>query len=389
MDNTLIETKKKINESEKILLIFNNTLTEEHLCSALGLYLFLKEKGKKVDIISSQKHSPTNDHLDFLEPYKYINKIEFNENFTICINIPKKELKKIKYDIQDDQLKFIIKHTSTNLSSSDVIANRDNDYDLIICIGIHNYSNIDLIYKKYTNLFNTKPVINIDYDAGNANYANINYVDTNANSTAELIHKIIGDDSLNNDISTCLLSSIIIKTNHFKTNSMNAKILEFSSNLIDKGAKKEEVVKNLFASREINDIKSWGQILSNLKSDYEDRLVWFTINQNDFLKFSKTIESTIIELVNELIHTIQGLQLIIAFYESEEDTKKLANALIFSNSDISIESITENYRHVKNSEITLINSEENINDFKLNILNRAKNLMEKNTKNNIESLIMK
>lgn len=377
MEKLIPEINKLISESKQVLLVFNNSLSQEHLCACLGLYEHLVNLDKKVDIISNDKNLPINSYLDFLPQYNNINKVEFSDNFVVKVKVAKKDLKKIKYDIEENCLKFIISHNSKSLTPNEVSASGATNYDIIICIGITGLALMEKVHEQNISLFQNKPVINIDCDYTNTKFGTINYIDINAGSTAKIVYELINKIPISSSVATCLLASIIIKTNHFKSKFMDADALELSQKLIELGAKRDDIIKKMYVSREVSDIKTWGSILKTLQSDFNDKLVWFTVKDLEDLKTNRSMEFTIIDLVNELINSIANLELMIGFYESKINGVTMSNALIFSSGNIRPKEIINGYKYIENSRLAKITSNEDIREFRLKILLKAKEGLKK------------
>jgi len=51
--------------------------------------------------------------------------------------------------------------------------------------------------------------------------------------------------------------------------------------LIANGARRSEIVKNVFKTHSIPTLKLWGKILSNIKEDKDSKIVWSTIAKHE------------------------------------------------------------------------------------------------------------
>jgi len=84
-------------------------------------------------------------------------------------------------------------------------------------------------------LENQKVMINIDHHCSNDAFGNINYIDTSASSTGEIIFDFINylhPEIMDKDIATCLFSSIMTDTGSFKYENTTEKTFEIASKLM-------------------------------------------------------------------------------------------------------------------------------------------------------------
>ncbi|MCX6800247.1 MAG: hypothetical protein NT091_03830 [Candidatus Falkowbacteria bacterium] len=371
MENEINEIKKKIERSNKILVICHNNFNAEHVSAGLGLFAYLKKLKKEANIITSNKNNHTHHEINFLPNYKEINKITASGNFTINVEIAKNKLNKIKYVVEENSLKFFIDHKDENLSFSKVTASSDLKYDLIICVGVNKIDDLGEVHEKNLDTFQNNCVINLDYNIVNENFGNINFIDIHVNSIAQVVAKIIDHSLIDNDISTCLLTAVINKTNHFKNKNVTASLLELSSKLIDMGARRDEIIQKLYVSRQIETIRLWGKILTDIKSEYDNKLIWFALDKESNPSNNDT-ENSIINLVDELIITIKNLQIIVAFYIKNNSGKPVTHALIFCLNNFDAQELIKGYEIIGNNKLVKITSLEPLEQFKSKVLSQVK-----------------
>jgi len=92
-------------------------------------------------------------------------------------------------------------------------------------------------------LFNRTPItINIDHHINNSNFARLNYVDTNASSTAEVIFSIINMHiPITKDIAEALYMGIVTDTGGFRHSITSAETMEVAALLMRTGIDFSEI----------------------------------------------------------------------------------------------------------------------------------------------------
>lgn len=300
---------KQIEKAENILIVFLRQKNGDSLAASLALFLFLKDLNKRVDIIGAKedknKENQEKTELSFLPSF---NEIEANlknlRKFIVSLNIKNSKVSQIKYSLDEDKLNFIISPVSGWFQPSDVSSKAgDFKYDLIITVGINNLESLGEIYDNDVEFFYKTTIINLDNSAANEDFGQINFIDLNSATNSEIVYYLLKNYQkikISEDVATCVLAGIIKKTRNFKSGNLSPKTLLTSSELISLGAKREDIIKNIFYSKNINSLKLWGEILKYLKSELSGEFLWSKINQNNIDDFSLNNEG-IEEIIDELI----------------------------------------------------------------------------------------
>jgi len=285
------QINKQLQKANNILIVFNSDWEGDAIASSLALFLFLKKINKNVDIAAAKNSfiapEKNDKHLwQFLPSFQSITHTLVNlRKFIVSLNIKQASISQIKYSVEGEKLNFIIAPEKGWFKPEDVSSHSSGfKYDLIFCVDSPDLESLGSIYDNNVEFFHKTPIINIDHQADNEEYGQINYLDLNLASSAEMIYRIINNhnsEMMNEDIATCLLAGIIAKTKNYKVPNLTPRTLLTSSKLISAGARREEIVQNIYRSRSLESLKAWGQILSNLKNSVEQKLTWSTIELQD------------------------------------------------------------------------------------------------------------
>ncbi|HPY99744.1 MAG TPA: DHH family phosphoesterase [bacterium] len=282
---------KQIDKSENILIVFNADWNGDAVASALGLFLYLKKIGKKTEIAAhlAEDDAAANKAAAawrFLPAFEKIQSSLKNlRKFIVSLDISQATINQIKYTVDGHKLNFIISPEKGWFTPEDISTSSSGfKYDLIFVLDTPDFESLGAIYDNNVEFFYKTTVINIDHQADNEEYGQINYLDLNVVSTAEMVYNLIKQHSqepLDEDIATCLLAGIISKTKNYKSANLTPRTLLTSSKLIGLGARREEIINQLYRSKPLAVLKSWGKILNNLKTEDQGRIVWSWLEEKD------------------------------------------------------------------------------------------------------------
>ena len=349
----------QIEKSENILLVFPVDSDSDHnrkgsLAASLALYLFLSDSGKKVCLASSSNNAGDSE-LSFLPGFAKIrNSLENGRDLIVSVNIQGIKLHKIRYTLENDRVDFIVSPESGSLNPQKVSARTGKlKYDLVICVGARNLESLGEIYSNNIEFFYEAPIINIDCQASNEDFGQINDVDLSAVSAAEIVFSIIKNSGLaeiNPDIATCLLAGIMQQTNNFKNAKLTPRTLLTTSELIDCGARREEIINSLYRRHDTASLKIWAEVLNSLQTDTERGLAWAEIGT--MAGYAESVpESQISHLIEELIATVPSIKLVAIFRELTESG---TSAWLYSLKNIDALHALDKYRPQGNKQLATI-----------------------------------
>lgn len=320
---------KTIEDKKNILITFKKHFCGDAIGSALALKLFLEQMEKRVDIICADFVLPS--QYTFLKnSQKITNNFEGLSNFVINLDIEKTGISELSYDTKDNKLRIFITPKNGYINKENITTSQsDFKYDLIITINTPDLNSLGKIYTDHENFFYTKPIINIDHQANNEHYGQINIIDLPASTSAEIIFDLLQKSKaelLNRQVAQALLTGIIAGTNSFKKNKVRPQTLQVASKLVDLGADRSFIIKNLYQTKSIATFKIWGAVLSHLKEDKETNFVWSTITRDDFVR-SGAQKEDLNNIIDELITTSPSAQFILLLNEDPENNQNISGTL--------------------------------------------------------------
>ncbi|HEX9664370.1 MAG TPA: DHH family phosphoesterase [Patescibacteria group bacterium] len=342
MSLTLTEqVQEAIRNSNNILITFKKINNGDSLSAALGLALILKKLRKKADIIADQ--------FVISQKYNFLPAIDLIQTespplnkFLISLDISKNKIDEFNYNITDTRLNIFITPKNGNFTAGDVSSSASEfKYDLIFTVDTPDLDMLGSIYDNNTQFFYNTPIINIDHEADNEHYGQINLIDLTATSASEIIFNLfekIANETMDEDIATCLLTGLICKTRSFKSAQITPKSLNIVSKLLAIGARREEIIHNLYQTKSIDTLKLWGKVLSSINHDQNLKLVWAALKNHQPQNIN---EENLSEIIDELMSTCPDAQTIILMYPNGLNS---TNSLVYTEKNINALNLTKKFK---------------------------------------------
>ena len=174
-------------------------------------------------------------------------------------------------------------------------------------------------FKQHAKIFNEIPSINIDHHPSNANFASINLVDTSVCSTTELLTQMFTKwgIQMDSDIATLLLAGIITDTGSFQNSNTTPEAFDIAADLIEKGARQQEIIKHVYKTKQLDTLKLWGRILSSIQVDELNKIIWATVSREDFAE-TGTKSEDIGDIIDDLISNAEEAEVALLLSERED-----------------------------------------------------------------------
>lgn len=229
--------------------------------------------------------------------------------------------------VSETKLMVVITPKEGTLSTSSLrIEDGSFRADLVIVLDCSDLERMGELYVQNPSLFFEVPVINIDHHVTNTNFGTINLVDLTASSTAEILVSLletIGKDTPNMidaDIATCLLTGIATDTGSFQNANTTPKSLTVAAQMVAAGGRQQEIVKHVFMTRSLSQLRLWGRALSYIKEDAQHKFAWSVLTKADFVAAqADTVDAS--GVVDELLKSAEGVDFVILLYERDGGIK--------------------------------------------------------------------
>ena len=171
-------------------------------------------------------------------------------------------------------------------------------------------------------LMNSITSICVDHHSVANDYATVTLRDTSATSTAEILVGIIealgGRENLfDPDIATLLLLGLTTDTGSFQNENTTPKSLTVAAQLVAAGARQQEIIKNVFRTKRMPQLKLWGRALERMSKYSEANFAWAALSQKDFQE-TGTEEEDSSGVIDELMKAVPDVEFVALLSERKE-----------------------------------------------------------------------
>ncbi len=135
----------------------------------------------------------------------------------------------------------------------------------------------------------SKGIICIDHHITNGDYGFLSYIDSLCSSTCELVYNVIKRfESVNEEmiidesIATPLYTGLMTDTGNFQYSNTNSSSFLMAADLIERGARKSEIVEQIYQNNSLNYYKILGEALKTLEV-YDNIISVITVT-NEMMK---------------------------------------------------------------------------------------------------------
>ncbi len=244
MDSAKAELADKIKASSNILVTVSRNPSADQLSALLGLALTLNKMGKHAAAVFSGQVPST---LEFLQPEDTFEKnTDSLRDFIIALD--KSKADKLRYKVEDDVVRIFITPYKTSISDADLeFSQGDFNVDVVVGIGVREQEDLDEAITAHGRILHdaTVATINLTPDSG---LGSINWYDEHVSSLSELVTELVqslGNDLLDEQISTALLTGIVAETDRFSNEKTSAQTMSLSAALMAAGANQQLVATKL------------------------------------------------------------------------------------------------------------------------------------------------
>ena len=306
-----------IMRAKRILIVSKDHAAIDALASVGACLAFLTKLGKAADaVIPGHDANRVPAFLPVSIPVQPA--VGAMRAFELSLDVSNTPLSELLYDVKDGKLEITVTPKSGEWSPKDVTFKHGQDrYDLVIALDCPDLASLGPLFKEHADFFYRTTVVNIDRDATNEHWGQVNLVDLNAVSTTEILFGMFdrwNKNLIDEPIATGLLAGMIAKTQSFRTPNVTPKTLDTASKLIAMGAKREEIVHGLWRTKSVPTLKLWGRALSRLEYDRAHGLVWTTLSREDFLSAGAP-DDALDGIVSELVAYSPEAKVVVLIHE--------------------------------------------------------------------------
>ncbi len=261
------EIWQKIEKSKNIVLASHKNPDGDALGSSLGFFNVLKKKGINAYLFNVTKQLPPK--FDFLKGYDKIKS-----------TFPKK-------------------------------------CDLLIAFDCGNFDRLGIERGEY-------PIINIDHHRNNSMFGDLNLVDESAPSSSAIVFNMLKELNIEigKDAANCFYAALVEDTGFFSYESVNKKVFDIASSMVEAGAEPFFVAKNLRERNSLGRMRLTALFINSLKL-YKNATIACGIVTQEMFKKTGALRSDAEHLCN-LARSLATVELSILYIEEEDGKFKVS-----------------------------------------------------------------
>lgn len=194
-----------------------------------------------------------------------------------------KSLNKDCYIISKDTLSENLKFLKGSDEITGEITEPVDETDIVVVLDCGNLERVSANLNEFTGT-----IINIDHHLSNDKYGDVNYIDSNAAATAEIVFELLNlmgisfekENSVIKDIGTCMYTSIVTDTGAYRHSNVTERTHKISATLKKIGVDNTFIYQSLFDNKDFSRIKLIGKALSNMQLILNGKVALLEIDKN-------------------------------------------------------------------------------------------------------------
>jgi len=317
----LSAAQSAIQQAQRILVIPHANVDPDGLSSALACYQLFSSLGKEVTVICPDTPPEA---LKFLPGYEKLEQeIAESQNVIITVNLAEGvEIDKLRYTVEDHKVNIIVVPKKGKIQHSQIaFGDGDKRFDLIVVVDTADLALLGSIYADHVDLFSDVPVLNIDHHISNVRFGQIHLIDPTSASATEVLYHWFTQvpewrERIGADMATLLLTGLITDTRSFQNPNTTPRSLEVAAELLEKGARQQEIIQHIYKTKPLSTLRIWGRALNGIQMDRQAGIVWSAISKEDLQEMGAASSETH-GILDELISTIPDADVHVLFTELE------------------------------------------------------------------------
>lgn len=122
-------------------------------------------------------------------------------------------------------------------------------------------------------------MINIDHHVTNHGFGNINWIESDASATGEMVFDLLKamNISMTPEIATALYTAIMSETGSYHYSNTTSKVFRMAADLLEHGADAVEIARHLYESQSAGKLRLMGEVFSGLSLDSGGKIAWAVV----------------------------------------------------------------------------------------------------------------
>ncbi|MDO8560914.1 MAG: hypothetical protein Q7R91_01725 [bacterium] len=262
--------------------------------------------------------------------YEVLPKESFNNSsdnapceFIIAINNQNSPVKELRYEHEGGALNIILTPKEHPIKKEDISFRRGKSkFDAIITLGVHNLEDLGRAFEESPEMFYENQTIAIDPSPNHGPYAEISLTDMTQSSVSEITADLLlslAPALVDENTATALLFGMINKTKNFQNSHTKPSTLRTASSLVQRGAKKDDIVRILWKTKPLPLLQIWGRASVRSRLDQERGILWSVLTKDDFAKTKTAPEEAIPFVIDHIEEHFSLPETLVLLWQKIED----------------------------------------------------------------------
>lgn len=313
---------KAIEQAQKLLIVPHANVDPDGISSALACYNVFRAIGKDCTVVCPDTLPES---LSFLPGFEHLaTSIASEQEFVITLDCSGGvEIDKLRYTIEENKVNIIITPKKGTIHPRNITTmDAGSGYDLLVVVDSAELSLLGSFYTDNIDLFTKTPVLDIDHHISNTRFGQLQLIDATCASATEVLYRWFTanpawKDLITADVATLLLTGLITDTRSFQNPNTTPQSLEVAANLLDLGARQQEIIQHIYKTKPLSTLKIWGRALNRIQIDATARIVWSSVSREDLQEMGAHSRETH-GILDELISTVPDADVHVLFTEIED-----------------------------------------------------------------------
>ena len=162
----------------------------------------------------------------------------------------------------------------------------------------------------------------VDHHISNPLFADINVVDAEASSCAEVLYTLMDPAGIDLDIATSLYTGIVHDTGVFQYSNTRGETLRIAADLLERGVPASRIIDESFNQRTMRQSRILGKVLQESMLYMDGKVIVGRVTLGDMSAF-EVIKKDLDGIVSEL-RLVKGVLAAVFFYETEPSVFKVS-----------------------------------------------------------------
>jgi len=199
--------------------------------------------------------------------------------------------------------------------------------DLIISFDSGSIQQLGKIYENNTDIFQKTPWINIDHHISNNHFGTMNFVDTHASSTCEIVWKLVKEwqweQYMTPKIATFLMIGLVTDTNNFTNSNTTEIAFQTAAQLMKYKSDHQNIIQKFFKSKPLRRLELGRYALQNVELHFHNRLAFLMIDTKAFSQTNTNYED-LTGMLDEYFMKIEEIEVGCILAQLDADTWKIS-----------------------------------------------------------------